>query len=115
MSAPTPTRGYVICSEHRSGSTFLCQLAASTGRLGIPDEYFRHTEFSVAVDRDPTLLGGILARATTANGVYGLKVFSQQFDATMRARWTQSLPGLRFVHLERRDLLGQAISLVKAL
>lgn len=111
----TPERGYIICSEHRSGSTLLCEWLASSGILGHPAEYLARTEDSIALDRDPGLLGVLLARAMTANGVYGLKLFSQQFDVTMRARWLTRLPNVRFIFLERRDLLGQAISLVRAL
>ena len=35
-----PARAYIVCSTQRSGSTFLCQLLASTGVAGIPQEYF---------------------------------------------------------------------------
>jgi LPS sulfotransferase NodH len=108
-------RGYVICSEHRSGSTLLCQWLASTGMLGYPAEYFARTESAIAIERDPDRLSGILERATTPNGVYGFKLFSQQFDTTMKARWLQRLPAPCFIHLERRDLLGQAISFVRAM
>ena len=108
-------RGYVICSEHRSGSTLLCRLLNSTGQLGHPDEIFRHPADSARIEHNPVILDAIIAEATTANQVYGLKVFSQQFDVTSKARWTERLPGLRYVHLERGDLLGQAISMVKAL
>ena len=108
------TRGYLICSEHRSGSTLLCQWLASTGVLGRPDEYFASTESAVAIERDPSLLTDVLTRATTANGVWGIKLFSQQFDQTKAARWVERLPQPRFIYLERRDLLGQAISLVRA-
>jgi LPS sulfotransferase NodH len=47
----------------------------------------------------------------TSNGVYGLKIFPSQHDAiSAKVHWSEALPGLHFVHLERRDLLGQAIS-----
>jgi LPS sulfotransferase NodH len=108
-------RGYVICSEHRSGSTLLCQWLSSTGMLGCPEEYFTRTESTIAIERDPGQLSSILERATTPNGVYGFKLFSQQFDTTMKARWLQRLPAPCFVYLERRDLLGQAISFVRAM
>ncbi|MGQ0559749.1 MAG: Stf0 family sulfotransferase [Sphingosinicella sp.] len=110
-----PRRGYAICSEHRSGSTLLCRLLTSTGKLGHPEEYFRDSRLCVRIERNPALLDEIVGEASTANGIYGLKVFTQQFDVTARARWTDRLPGLHFVHLDRRDLLGQAISLVRAL
>lgn len=56
-----------------------------------------------------------IEQARTANGVYGFKVFAYQFDLSGNARWAERLPGLQFVHLERLDLLGQAISHVRAL
>ena len=115
MSEAEPERGYLICSEHRSGSTLLCELLASTSRLGNPDEFLRHTEFAARFEREPALRDEVLRQATSANGVFGLKLFSQQFDVTSKARWIERLPNLRFIHLERQDLLGQAISLVKAL
>jgi LPS sulfotransferase NodH len=108
-------RGYVICSEQRSGSTLLCQWLSSTGTLGYPREYFKTVEHAIALERDPSLIRNVLERATTSNGVYGIKLFPYQFDATMKARWLGQLPRRHFIHLERRDLLGQAISLVRAL
>lgn len=114
-SASSATRGYVICSEHRSGSTLLCQWLASTGVLGHPEEPFATTQSAVAIERDPSLLDAVLAQAATPNGVYGIKLFSQQFDNTQAARWIERLPQPCFVYLERRDLLGQAISLVRAM
>jgi len=35
-----PKRAYIVCSTQRSGSTYLCQLLASTGVAGTPQEYF---------------------------------------------------------------------------
>jgi len=35
-----PSRAYIVCSTQRSGSTYLCQLLASTGVAGNPQEYF---------------------------------------------------------------------------
>jgi LPS sulfotransferase NodH len=47
--------------------------------------------------------------------VYGLKIFPYQHDEiSARVRWSEALPGLHFVHFERRDLLGQAISWCRA-
>lgn len=33
-------RSYLVCSTQRSGSTYLCQLLASTGVAGCPEEFF---------------------------------------------------------------------------
>jgi LPS sulfotransferase NodH len=115
MGQIVPTRGYVICSEHRSGSTFLCQLLKSTGKLGNPREFFSDHELCKQVEANPRLLARMIEEASSANGIYGLKIFTQQFDVTAGSRWPELLPNLSFIHLERRDLLGQAISLAKAL
>lgn len=115
MVQASPERGYLVCSEHRSGSTLLCELLASTGKLGNPDEFLRHTDFAARFERDPAVQDEVFKQATSENGVYGLKLFSQQFDVTCKAQWIERLPNLRFIHLVRMDLLGQAISLVKAL
>ena len=112
-------RGFVICTEPRSGSNFLCQLLASTGRLGNPLEYFntlgRRAFDDPAYPRDPEAqLRIVLERGATPNGVYGAKIFSSQFDRLVALRWAERLPNLEFIFLQRRDLLGQAISRVRA-
>jgi LPS sulfotransferase NodH len=53
-------------------------------------------------------------QTASPNGVYALKIFAEQFDLVEPSRWAERLPNLRFVHLDRRDLLAQAISLVRA-
>ena len=90
-------------------------MLASTGELGRPLEIFSETRDGHRAERDPAFLEALVRRCATPNGIYGLKVFSHQFDVTARAEWTRILPGLRYVFLERHDLLGQAISYVRAL
>ena len=108
--------GYAICTTIRSGSTWLAELLASTGQLGRPAEYFS-TKFQKRV-RSPDYPAAVRDQATyalehgsTPNGVYGFKVYPMQLDGMAgRLRWTAWFPDLRFVHMQRRDLLGQAIS-----
>jgi LPS sulfotransferase NodH len=112
-------RGYAICTEPRSGSNYLCQLLSSTGRLGRPLEYFngparRALEDFQYPDDPEDQLQEVLTRGATPNGLYGVKLFSHQSDELRHLGWASRLPGLRFIHLERRDLLGQAISRVRA-
>lgn len=112
-------RGYVICTTPRSGSNFLSQLLASTGQLGRPLEYFNgparrvldHPDYP---DDPEAQLAMILDEGRTTNGVYGFKLFITQFDAVANLGWSRRLPGLAYVHLERRDLLGQALSWARA-
>jgi len=108
--------GYVICCEPRSGSSFLGRILASTGCLGRPKEYFGYAKVRAEVLRDPEAgMRTLLERAATPNGVYGLKMFSYHFDVMARSGWADRLPNLRYIHLERRDLLDQAISYVRGM
>lgn len=108
-------RGYALCGEPRCGSTYLARLLSSTGVLGHPREYFGGRDEVRSANRDPEAhLAGWVRRTATPNGIYALKVFAEQFDLVERSEWAMRLPGLKFVHIQRRDILGQAISLVRA-
>ncbi len=108
-------RGYVICSSPRSGSNYLCQLLASTGELGRPQDWFNGPGIRAREDADYPLepeaqLRQVLARGMTANGIYGMKMFCAGFDRIAGLDWVAALPALQWICLERRDALGQAIS-----
>ncbi|KQV94038.1 Stf0 family sulfotransferase [Rhizobacter sp. Root1221] len=112
-------RGYVICSYPRSGSNYLCQLLASTGTLGRPQDWFNgkgiRAREDAAYPLEPHVqLQQVLARGVTDNGVYGMKMFCEGFDRIAGLDWPSALPELRWIHLERLDLLGQAISDVRS-
>ena len=108
--------GYLICTEARTGSTFLCRALASTGVLGRPNEHFAWPRNRIAVGRDPAGgLDALIAASATPNGVYGLKLFSYQFDMMQSSGWIGRLDDPCFIHLERNDLLGQAISHLRAM
>jgi LPS sulfotransferase NodH len=121
MPTDPDLRGYAICTEPRSGSSFLGRVLSSTGVLGRPREYFNATAlraqpgFADYPEEPERQLGEIVARGVTPNGVYGVKVFCEHFDRVAETRWAGRLPALAFVHLERADLLGQAISFVRAM
>jgi LPS sulfotransferase NodH len=113
-------RGYAICTSGRSGSNLLGQYLFSTGVLGNPLEYFNGAGRRILgypdYPDDPTRqIDWILSEGATPNGIYGVKIFPAQFDTVeMSIPWTLLLPNLAFVLLKRRDLLGQAISAVRA-
>lgn len=113
-------RGYAICATPRSGSNYLSRLLTSTGALGRPIEWFncdavRRTGLPEhPTDRYPDLQLEAVKASASPNGVYGVKLFPDQADRAKAARWATALPGLQFVHLWRRDLLAQAISLYRA-
>lgn len=114
-------RGYAICGEPRSGSSFLGYVLTSTGVLGRPREYFnapalrKSANFADYPEDPEGQLEAVVKYGATANEVYAVKVFGEHFDRMKAVRWTERLPSLSFVYLERRDRLGQAISLVRAM
>lgn len=117
--AAPPVKGYAICTVVRSGSTWLTELLRSTEVLGNPNEYFstdmmQRARRNYPADRE-SQIKLVLSEGMTPNNIYGLKVFPRQFDLlSSEVLWTKHLPNLRFISLERRDILGQAISRVRA-
>jgi trehalose 2-sulfotransferase len=118
---PLCLSGYAICTAPRSGSNYLSQVLASTGKLGNPLEYFNAPARRVLDDPsypdDPIeQTRRIKTVGATSNGVYGLKLFASQHDQIAdRISWTRELPALQFVSLRRDDLIAQAISWSRAL
>jgi trehalose 2-sulfotransferase len=114
------TRGYVVCSNPRSGSTYLIYLAKSTGKLGIPYEWLRgdggpaSSDYKSYTRDESEQVRYILTDGKTPNGVYGLKMFPEHFDRRTETCWAESLPQLHYVHMVREDIIGQAISLAIA-
>lgn len=112
--------GYVICTVGRSGSTWLAELLSSTGVLGHPSEYFS-TGFQRYIN-GPTYptdrmaqVRHVLQVGATPNGVYGFKIFPVHLEeVSQHLKWTEVFPRLRFIHWRRRDVLGQALSRVRA-
>jgi len=112
-------KGYVVCTTARTGSTLLCEAAIRTGVLGRPFEFFnpsrtRDDHWPAYTPDIQQQIAHITEFGSTPNGVYGLKVLPYQFDLVQYYHWADVLPLLQFVYLERRDLLAQAISYVRA-
>jgi trehalose 2-sulfotransferase len=116
----TANRGYAICTSARSGSNLLCQYLSSTAVLGHPLEYFnvvgrRLMGYPNFPEQPAEQIDWILSVGATPNGIFGLKILPFQLDQIAGSiRWTQLLPNIQFVMLERRDRLGQAISAYRA-
>jgi LPS sulfotransferase NodH len=109
--------GYMILATPRSGSNYLCELLASTGKLGNPLEFLNMAggERYADPDRPPKprrQLGVIRTRGATGNGIYAVKLLPANYlFARRKVDLFSDLPNLKVVRLRRRDLLGQAISL----
>ena len=134
---------YLVCATERSGSTLLCELLARTSVAGRPEEYFeclsatgraRQPREYFPADADPGILELLpplqipqpsvpwrerLAHArehgTTPNGAFGAKMMWAYLpDFLAHGEPEDQLGPLRWVHVERRDTLAQAISLWRA-
>jgi trehalose 2-sulfotransferase len=134
---------YLVCATERSGSTLLCELLAGTGVAGRPEEYFEFLnatgrvrqprEYFEDADDESILellpplpppapavpwkarLAAARERGTTPNGVFGAKMmWAYLGDFLAHGEPEEQLGPLRWVHVERRDTLAQAISLWRA-
>lgn len=110
-------RGYFIAGTPRSGSTYLCRLLTGTQALGRPEEWLDPRTFTRVTGKALPQGGGwgaIVPRASTGNGVYGVKVFASQVDAARIDGLLGLIASSTVIHLERRDLLVQALSWSRA-
>jgi LPS sulfotransferase NodH len=148
-----PERVYLVASLQRTGSTLLTKALTSSGRFGVPEEFFLLTAIDHLGRRLgvlPITLQGQLRRArrhlrghaqevptddlsravlveyvrglqrirTTPNGVFGVKLQYQHFDAMRGAVGVDLLELVqprRVVLLTRRDHVRQAVSFYRAL
>ncbi|GAB4543191.1 MAG: Stf0 family sulphotransferase [Roseibium sp.] len=134
-------RSYILCTSPRSGSTLLCNLLAATGVAGRPGSLFHEPSldawleyFGLAPDTGETqreTLGRVFAAAlgkgTGGTGIFGLRLQRHSFNffirklAVLHPEGSSDLDRLRaafgetlFIHLTRRDKIGQAVSFVRA-
>ena len=117
--APEPQRTIIISSEERTGSEWLCQMMQMTGRLGRPSEYLNAAWVRRFIHDYPEDVSSqiIIARhiGTTPNGCLSIKLHSWHFDKlAQEIKFADCFPAPIFIRLSRKDLLGQAISLVRA-
>jgi LPS sulfotransferase NodH len=116
-----PRLSYLICSIPRSGSSFLCELLASTGIAGAPTEFFHPDKMARlkrrwGIDTMEEYLRALLARKTSPNGVFGAKAHWGQYEPAFgEADPRRLFPNVRVIFITRRDHLRQAVSWVRAL
>lgn len=123
-------RYYIICTTPRSGSTLLCEALRNTGIAGNPDEYLRRwldlIRYNSEVPRH-NFLEERIEEHSGANGVFGFKTMWPEFDETLNLMrkipeyrnlsgyetLNRLFPGIRFIWLQRRDKIRQAVSHAK--
>jgi LPS sulfotransferase NodH len=129
---------YLLCGTPRTGSTLLCGLLASTGVAGRPQSYFREPDEHAWARRlgvpvtgagsfDYRLFVQAAARAgSTPNGVFAARVMwgtmrriVDGLDPARTARrdldvLVDAFGELRFLHVRRDDVVGQAVSWARA-
>jgi LPS sulfotransferase NodH/SAM-dependent methyltransferase len=119
----TPLRKcYIIASLPRSGSQFLASELWKTGLLGAPCEYlFPAYDMRPMMNRLKSVspadyIAKLLACRTSRNGVFGMNVHIQHFNAFLRAYpvLPEVLAPLTFIHTTRRNKVAQAVSMAKA-
>src|SRR5262249_16852729 len=116
-----PTTFYVVASTPRSGSTYLCHSLWSTGQMGAPLEYFNY--HSHMLQMSAWLRAGglgqyvsrLVACRPSPNGLFGFHSHWHQFVFVRLAQLLRLFPHLRFIYIERKDRLAQAVSYAKAL
>lgn len=131
---------YMICATPRTGSTLLCSLLKSSGVAGRPASYFnRHglhnyaRSWELARPRDARIddayVEAAMAAGTTPNGVFAVRIMAETMpeliadlavaggrtDTSELELLRHRFGRLRFVHLSRRDVIGQAVSWAKSL
>jgi LPS sulfotransferase NodH len=139
VTQPAPSLTYVICTAPRTGSTLLGEALSATDRAGKPREYFdttpvneQHWVKQLGIRSDAEYVDKVVAAATTANGICGLKIHLHQLDVfrsklvrglhavaepdgaaaagLMRARFGE----MRYLWVRRRNKVAQAISYYRA-
>lgn len=126
---------YIICATPRSGSTLLCEYLMLTKTAGYPSEWFLPQGRTLAVEmfgvqaplESLSYFQELLAKATTSNGVFGIKMMWPQMQqllaggipglALPRANLRNSgiFPDLKYIYIRRTDEVAQSISLLMAI
>ncbi len=126
----TARRFYAVCGTQRVGSTLLCETLATSDRAGAPREpFFPASERACApglgLPADVPDYGEYLRRTVlqdTSGGVFGFKIMWNHLghfldrlgevvdEAVPERRLGAAFPGLRALHLTRRDKVSLAVS-----
>lgn len=116
---------YILCTAPRCGGTLLGSLLYQSNMMGVPHEYFHPEEVISDLCKrwnlpekteDKVYLSAIKRKRSSLNGIFGLKAhFSQLSALTKSDPFIAFLKATKcFVHVTRKDLIGQAVSYAMA-
>ena len=144
MPRPTDAAGhvdsYLICATPRTGSSLLCGLLESAGVAGRPESYFRRPDeeswavrWGIVRSPDggysyPDYVRAAIAAGRTENGVFAARLMWGSLGEVVDNLGavhpdlagadvdllTRTFGHTRFVYLRRNDILGQAVSWLRA-
>ena len=112
-----PRKRYLIAMTPRSGSSHLCDVLKNTKMMGRPGEMLSQLFIPNILKRAPgatpdEYLSQVTRVVRTRNGVSGFKASWFQFNDFRAAMQDESVfRAYRYIHLTRRDLAAQAVSL----
>jgi len=112
-------RPIVVLMTPRSGSSWLADVMAKTGRLGAPEEYASYfflpqANAKLCAAEEIEYLNGLLSRRGTPNGIFSMNIAWGDIERFSTIDFFEYFSGASFVYLRRRSLLNQAISLMLA-
>ena len=111
---------YLLASTGRSGSHFLGSLLFETGQLGSPLEYLHPKHMArwqsqLGTSGNVETLTALFRRRTSPTGWFGLKAHWPQFSPFISDEpMFEKLAIKKYIYIERRDKIAQAISMVIA-
>lgn len=116
-SVDKPSKVLIIASTGRCGSHMLGHALYKTGSFGFPLEYANPvnlTEWKKRLNEEDLegVLTKIQKRRTSPNGVFGIKIHYshlEQFGGFTKL--VEFFPNAYYIHLYRKDVLRQAISM----
>ncbi|MBF9033141.1 hypothetical protein HKCCE2091_02735 [Rhodobacterales bacterium HKCCE2091] len=114
--SPAPRVSVLIASTPRCGSHMVGHAMTATGLLGRPFEYLNPANLAewrrrLGTEGAQDSLAALVARRTTANGVFSIKAHQSHGESIGGAdQLLAALPNLHVVHLRRADVLRQAVS-----
>ena len=122
VPSPNPMKHlYMIASTPRSGSNFLSKMLWETRFLGRPAEYFNFNKPVLVLsarfgtDTMDAYWEALLEKRTTANGVFGFKVYYEHLQFLHLTGFDRQLGNLKIVRLVRNDPIAEAVSFPRAI